>query len=83
MITTDKELIKDFTRQLKRQYKEGFPYNVIFLAQKEGDMFTVESYNCWGIISKLGPEKFNSWRKVAEQALINIREIYPGKEIML
>lgn len=80
----EEKIINNFEHQLEELYKGGLKFYITFLVQKEGDMFTVEMYNCWGIMTNLlGPEKFNKWREVAEQALINIKELYPGKEIRI
>lgn len=79
----DEQLINDFERQLEESYKSKLKLNVTFLVNKERDICTAERYDCWGIASKLGSEKFNNWRKVAEQALTNIRKLYPNKEIRI
>ena len=78
----NEQLINDFEQQLEKVYKRGLLFYITFLVNKEENVYNIESYNCWPIISKLGSEKYN-WRKVAEQALINIRQLYPNKEIKI
>lgn len=80
----NEQLIDDFEQQLKELYKSGTGFHITFLVQKGGHGFySIERYDCWGIISKMGSKKFNSWIKVAEQALINIRKLYPNEDIKI
>ena len=79
----EEKLINSFERQLSEKKISDMDFNIRFLVNKKDNFYNVKSYDCWGIISKLGPEKYNSWRKVAKQALENIKQLYPGKELCI
>ena len=78
------DLIDSFETQLKELFKKHRNFKILFLAQKEGDQYNVESYDCWNIISHMGMQFASEHiNEVAEKALEDIKKIYKDKELMV
>lgn len=80
------QIFQEFKTQLEDLISRRRNFKIMFLLQKEGDVYNVTQYDCWNIITHLGCPMSEIGSRVGEialRALENIKELYPGKNIMV